>query len=256
MVRSSIHNFKSDADLVTRIGIAFATRPRITWHDIRVTARDGIVSLYGEVPTLYDRHLIIALTRHVAGVFGVDDQIAIVQTEARSNSERSSSEAALSDNRPSTSNTRPSGGRGDRRFLLAGVAIFTVTIVSLSGCGGSDTDRVTVHPADGAIEFRGQPIAGAFVALHPKDGASNGAPSPRATVGADGKFTLSTYDGQDGAPEGEYVLTVQWYKPIRQDGEVVGGPNVLPRKYSLAQTSDVRVQIAAGENHLQPIQLR
>jgi hypothetical protein len=49
---------------------------------------------------------------------------------------------------------------------------------------------------------------------------------------------------------------VQWYKPIRQGNEVVGGPNVLPQKYALAQTSDVQIKIAAGENRLQPIQLR
>ncbi len=77
----------NDADLTMRIGIAFATRPRITWHDINVAARNGTVTLRGEVPTAYDRHLIIAVTRHVAGVRLVDDKISIAEASARRNDE-------------------------------------------------------------------------------------------------------------------------------------------------------------------------
>jgi hypothetical protein len=122
------------------------------------------------------------------------------------------------------------------------------------GCGSADT-HVPVHPVLGAIQFRGQPVAGAFVSLIPKD-AAEGIPNPRATVGKDGSFTVSTYNGDDGAPEGEYTLTIQWYKPVRQGNDLVGGPNVLPAKYASAKTSDVRIRVAAGENRLQPIQLR
>jgi sugar lactone lactonase YvrE len=39
-------------------------------------------------------------------------------------------------------------------------------------------------------EGGGQPIAGALVSLHPKDGTGTGAPSPRATVGPDGKLYI------------------------------------------------------------------
>jgi hypothetical protein len=67
---------------------------------------------------------------------------------------------------------------------------------------------------------------------------------------------VTTFDGNDGAPEGEYVVTVQWYKPVRQNNEVVGGPNVLPAKYASAKTSDLRITVAAGENRLNPIQIR
>lgn len=142
-----------------------------------------------------------------------------------------------------------------RSYCLLSVALSAVSVLPFIGCGSGDTSRVPVHPVLGAIQFRGQPIVGAFVALHPKNATAE-VPSPRATVGSDGSFTLSTYDGNDGAPEGEYVLTVQWYKPIKQGNEVVGGPNVLPKKYSSPQTSDLKITVAAGENRLQPIQLR
>jgi hypothetical protein len=108
----------------------------------------------------------------------------------------------------------------------------------------------------GAIQFRGQPINGAFVTLHPQSNASVDVPHPRASVAADGSFALTTYDGDDGAPAGEYVLTVQWYRPVKQGNDWVGGPNVLPKKYASPHTSDVRITVATGENRIKPIQLR
>jgi hypothetical protein len=114
---------------------------------------------------------------------------------------------------------------------------------------------VPVHPVTGAIQFRGKPVNGAFVTLHPKAPA-DGVPSPRASVAKDGSFAVSTYDGGDGAPAGDYVLTVQWYKPVKVGNDLVGGPNVLPAKYANAKTSDIRITVAAGENRLRPIQLR
>jgi hypothetical protein len=136
-------------------------------------------------------------------------------------------------------------------IAFAAVALLLPAI----GCGKSDQNRVAVHPVQGAIQFRGQPTEGAFVSLHPT-AAIEGVPKPRASVAKDGSFAISTYDGNDGAPEGEYVVTVQWFKPVRQGNDLVGGPNVLPAKYASPTTSDVRIRIAAGENHLQPIQLR
>jgi hypothetical protein len=138
---------------------------------------------------------------------------------------------------------------------LSTVTAVAVLVAAAVGCSDSGKNRVAVHPVQGAIQFRGQPTEGAFVSLHPKSAAA-GVPTPRATVAKDGSFTVSTYDGNDGAPEGEYVVTVQWYKPVRQGNDLVGGPNVLPVKYASARTSDLKIRIAAGENRLQPIQLR
>lgn len=144
------------------------------------------------------------------------------------------------------------GATAKRCIQFAAVTLMALTLV---GCGKGDKNHVAVHPVQGAIQFRGQPTAGAFVSLSPKN-PIEGVPAPRATVAADGTFTVTTYDGNDGAPEGDYVLTVQWYRPIRQDNELVGGPNVLPVKYASARTSDLRITVAAGDNHLKPIQLR
>lgn len=111
-----------------------------------------------------------------------------------------------------------------------------------------------MYPARGAITYKGQPIPGAFIALHPKT-PSVDIPSPRASVKQTGTFDLTTFDSGDGAPEGDYVVTVQWYKPIHKGGEVVAGPNVIPRKYARASTSELTVRIVSGNNELPLIRL-
>jgi hypothetical protein len=124
----------------------------------------------------------------------------------------------------------------------------------ISGCGDAQPHRVATFPVHGRITYKGQPIPGAFVTLHPKTPLGN-VPAPRAIISSDGSLKVSTYDGGDGAPEGEYVLTVQWYKPIKNGQDVVPGPNVIPKKYSSPRTSNLIVRVVASENKLEPIQL-
>lgn len=138
-----------------------------------------------------------------------------------------------------------------RLFVVTGVLSLL-----LVGCGKSEPDGVAVHPAAGKIIFRGKPAAGAIVALHPKDKTRAAAPNPRASVQPDGTFALSTFQPSDGAPEGAYILTVQWFQPVNRNGDLVPGPNVLPRKYATPKTSNIEVKIASGTNQLPDLQLR
>src|SRR5688500_1841346 len=83
-----------------------------------------------------------------------------------------------------------------RRSFIDAMASATLNGTSLR-CGEAEPDRVTVYPAAGKITFKGQPTPGAVVTLHPKDAASEGVPSPRASVDKDGTFKLSTFNGGD-----------------------------------------------------------
>jgi hypothetical protein len=128
-------------------------------------------------------------------------------------------------------------------------------LAAIVGCGKAEPDRVAVHPAAGTITFKGQPAHGAFVTLHPKAAPAESVPTPRANVDKDGSFNVSTFNSGDGAPEGEYVVTVHWYKLIKNGNDVAAGPDVIPRKYGNPASSDLVVRIAAGENALPPIKL-
>jgi hypothetical protein len=142
-----------------------------------------------------------------------------------------------------------------RRIILSarGLAA-TACLVGLLGCSEAKPDRIAVHPAAGTITFKGQPAHGASLTLHPKTAAES-IPAPRANVEKDGSFKLSTFNGGDGAPEGEYVVTVRWYKLVKEGSDLIAGPNVIPPKYTNPQSSDLTVRIAAGENALPPIKL-
>jgi len=141
-------------------------------------------------------------------------------------------------------------GRRDGVGLL-GAALLSIALV---GCAKAKPDRTPVFPAKGIITFKGEPISGALVALHPKAPIA-GTPNPRANVEKDGAFKVSTYITADGAPEGDYTVTVLWYKPIKNGADVVSGPNVIPAKYSNPNTSDLVVSIKPGENDLPAIAL-
>jgi hypothetical protein len=129
-------------------------------------------------------------------------------------------------------------------------------LVTLGGCGRSDTGREPTFPTRGAITFEGKPIGGAFLALHPRNPSPAGVPSSTAHVLPDGTFELSTYESGDGAPAGNYIVTVQWHKLMKNHGDFVPGPNLLPRKYSSPDTSNIVIEVAAAANVLPVISLK
>jgi hypothetical protein len=141
------------------------------------------------------------------------------------------------------------------RAGVLGTLVASLVVTTTIGCGKQSTE-VPVHPARGTVLYGNKPIAGAIVSLHAKQPASELVPAPTATVQPDGSFRLTTYQSGDGAPEGEYVATLHWFRPVDKQGELQPGPNVLPKKYAKPESSDIVVRIAAGANELPPIKLR
>jgi hypothetical protein len=159
-----------------------------------------------------------------------------------------------------------SQGQGNRRrfsLVLNSAAYISLATLSLAaiGCGKSQPEGLlTVFPATGTVSFKGAVPQGAYVALHSQGNvkAPNGQEVvPNAQVQPDGTFSLSSYSAADGAPEGNYVLTVEWHKTVKgRDGDPVLGPNLLPPQYSKPTTSPVKVTIVAGRNDITPIVLK
>src|SRR5262245_1990400 len=85
-------------------------------------------------------------------------------------------------------------------------------LLALAGCG-SDAKPKT-FPVKGVLTHKGkqgeQPAAGALVVFHPVGIQVHEANRPMATVRSDGTFALSTFGREDGAPAGEYYVTVVW----------------------------------------------
>lgn len=89
--------------------------------------------------------------------------------------------------------------------------IALVSLVCLSaavGCGGGISPPRTV-PTSGTVLFKGKPVGGVKVTLHP---TFNMMFRPNGVTGKDGRFVLSTGAPADGAPPGEYTATFELLK--------------------------------------------
>src|SRR5262249_35384705 len=124
---------------------------------------------------------------------------------------------------------------GDARFLekwkyhLAGglAAMVLIYVFFPTGSSGKPA-RVPVIPAQGKADFEGKPIPEAAIFLHPVGAKTPPFPRPRAVVQSDGTFVVGTYTKDDGAPPGEYKVTVQWFQRIGTAGNDHLPINLLP----------------------------
>lgn len=128
-------------------------------------------------------------------------------------------------------------------------------VVCFVGCSGA-TGPVCV-PVKGAVTFRNKPVSEAMVVLHRVGGDVEGHQKPMAYTDTLGQFVLTTHKHNDGAPLGEYVVTVELRAP-RVIGEetVRDGQNVLPAKYATPETSGIKYTVVPGDNTIPPIELK
>ncbi len=122
-------------------------------------------------------------------------------------------------------------------------ALFGVLLaLGCSACGGGE-DQKPVFPVSGQVFVKKQPAVGALVVFTPvRDADSKLWPKgyPRGTVQKDGSFRLTTYKTDDGAPVGEYAVTVVWGKPLPGKEEEV---DHLAGRYADPKASRIRVQV-------------
>lgn len=132
------------------------------------------------------------------------------------------------------------------------VAALAVILVTSTGCdrGPKGIVRDPVTRVSGTILIDGQPEQMVAVQLarvgepDPKAGTSK-VLTPSAFTDADGKFSIGTYDGGpngDGAPKGEYALTIQWGQ-LNLIGGLYSGDK-FKGKYADPAKSEFKVTVA------------
>jgi hypothetical protein len=134
-------------------------------------------------------------------------------------------------------------------------------LLTSAGCGSKVPDRLPVFPTTGQVKIQGQSASGAFVVLHPHGMPGKGPDGvvvrPHGVVHSDGTFELTSYETGDGAPAGEYSVTLELRKVVKYpSGDSGPGPNLVPKKFTKPETSTIIVQIAHGRNELKPIVLK
>lgn len=107
-----------------------------------------------------------------------------------------------------------------RAFTI--VPLFATGLLSLfAGCGSGD--RVEVYPTKGVVLFNGEPMMGggaiSFVPLDNQLGKAAG-----GMIDKEGKFTMSTYDPDDGSMAGKFRVVVM--QSTVEEIETVGDTDV------------------------------
>jgi len=130
-----------------------------------------------------------------------------------------------------------------RRFMWpAAVAAFL-----LAGCAQSN--RKPVFPVRGHVLFEGKPAAGATVFFVPVE-TDPDAIAPYGVTDENGAFTLTTYLTFDGAPAGDYIVTVRWPGPPRRPEDETG-PDRLRGRYDNPKTSKLRATVEKKPNQIE-----
>jgi hypothetical protein len=137
------------------------------------------------------------------------------------------------------------------RIMIAGTAL-----AGLAGCGRQESS-IPVYPVSGTVKFQGEPASGAFLVFHPRSPGGNPDETirPSAQVKTDGSFRLTSFDEGDGAPAGNYAVTIQWNKLVKDGGDVKAGPNVVPAAYSKVETTPLIISVKESENQLEPFEI-
>jgi hypothetical protein len=146
-----------------------------------------------------------------------------------------------------------SAGAGLGRWLMWSAAVSALTI---AGCGRSGS-VTPLYPVEGQVLWNGKPLAGASLVFCPREqsAAKNGV-SPRAHSDVNGRFRVSTYSAGDGAAEGQYAVVVRCTPVVDTGGGSAPGPNILPRKYARAESTDLQVTVAKGATVLPALDLK
>jgi hypothetical protein len=139
-------------------------------------------------------------------------------------------------------------------------SILRLAALGLCLCGLSCSGQVSLNPVQGKVLFKQEPLKGALVTFHPKGSDELTALRPTGLTKDDGSFTLTTGQ-QDGAPAGEYVITIICSEVVVPKGKEIstGGLETQDRlkgAYADRNNSKITATVKSGKNQLEPFDLK
>jgi hypothetical protein len=127
-----------------------------------------------------------------------------------------------------------------------------VVALPIAGCG-SRGSRVPLYKVHGKVLANGSPATGAIVVLNPLNNTEGAkSPRPRGVVGKDGEFVVGSRMKDDGAPEGDYAVTIVWPEeedPTKQFDNTP--PDRLENRYNDLNHPQWNIRVTAGMNTLE-----
>lgn len=134
------------------------------------------------------------------------------------------------------------------RFLVAGTLL-----VSLSACGNKGP---VLYPVRGTVLINGQPAKDVNIMFSPVTPTEvGGVPlSPSGVTEEDGSFRLMSFKPGDGAPAGDYQVTVSY--PMNRFNKHLSGIDRLKGKFSNPKTSGLTAKVEARSNDIPAFDLK
>jgi hypothetical protein len=118
----------------------------------------------------------------------------------------------------------------------------------------SKKHRNEVYPTHGQVfDKENKPATGALVVFHPIETGERKIVTPVARVDEKGNFNLTTYDKNDGAADGQYIITIEWRLPPKNP--MAGnkeGSDRLQGKYSDPKTSKLKFKVEKQPDNVVP----
>lgn len=142
-----------------------------------------------------------------------------------------------------------------RRFLSL---ILVIAIQSLAaGCSNGKLTPPKTVPVSGSVTQNGKPLAGVRVKFHPQFKMGKHEFIPYGETGTDGKYVLNTGVVGNGAPKGDYLVTLEMpYIDVDPKDGLEAEVDRLKGAYSDPAKSEWTITLKEGANILEPFQIK
>jgi hypothetical protein len=145
-----------------------------------------------------------------------------------------------------------------RRFCLATRIAFAFAMIAVTSCG--DGKYPKTHAVKGKVLVDGQPAKDCQVSFHRLSGPQLATPAtPSGVTDDNGVFQLTSYVAEDGAPEGEYVVKIEWRERSGITKSDFDGPDRLGGDYANLEKNKAAkgfvVQVGKQSLELPPFEL-
>jgi hypothetical protein len=150
------------------------------------------------------------------------------------------------------------------RFPICRQSIGVLLFIAFALIDVSCSSKAKLFAVRGRVLVKDKPAAGVLVMFLPPAQGDPKAALPVATTAEDGTFSLAT-DDEDGAPAGDYIVTMQWQQivpmPVRKKGESISGktnndPVDKFRGRYLDRKKGFNVRVEKKDNELPPFKLQ
>jgi len=143
------------------------------------------------------------------------------------------------------------------RFVVT-IGLGCFALLTSFGCGPDD-GRVRVDPVHGKVLVKGQPAEGARIVFYPTAVPEPGQkiPTPSATTDVNGEYRLDSYESEDGAPAGDFKVTVVWPEPPPPNATgIFEQKDRLRGRYASPDTTQLTATIEVGGGEISPFELQ